>query len=111
MPSQIIMRVSGVLLTATLAVDHADHGGPVQKVYCYLCFPALKDEDENIQKIVEILKEACLRLHHLEQFWIFDRHEGVTTGNPEIDVPMEDIQRVGRHLKISKTALKIFPAR
>src|SRR5687768_10384394 len=97
------MKVSAFVVTAILAPEHPDYLGPGQQVYCYLCFPALNDEDEGIAKVAELLKQAALRLHHIDQLSIFDRDDAVT-GDPAIDVPREDIRTLGSHLRVSKTA-------
>ena len=104
------VKVCAVILSATLTSDHPDYLAPGHQVYCHLCFPALPDEDENIARAAELLNEAALRLHHIEQFSISERGN-VLTGEPEIDGPMEDIHTRGRYLWVSKTPLKVFLAK
>lgn len=100
------MRICTVILVAVQSPQHADFEGTGKKVNCCLWFPAAADEDESLAKIGEILEQAKLRLHHLERYSLSDQRDE-PTGRPEIDGPMENVRRSGRHLVVSRTALKL----
>jgi hypothetical protein len=106
LPDARSMRICTVILVAVQSPQHADFDGAGKKVNCCVWFPAAADEDENLSRISEILEQAKLRLHHLERYSLSDQTNG-PTGWPEIDGPMENVRRTGRHLVVSRSALKL----